>query len=1102
MKIIDLRKIQKSRSTLISTALALLMCSSHGAYASSYSADNDSAPSTVVQQQKTIRGTVLDSGGEPVIGANVIIKGTTIGTVTNIDGKFDLQAAVGAIIRITYIGYNEQEITVDSRTNYEITLSEDSQSLDEVLVVAYGTAKKSTFTGSASIVKADKLEKISGSGFAESLQGMSAGVSVVNNEGNPGGDSKILIRGIGSMSASSNPLYVVDGMPYDGKLTSISPTDIESMTVLKDAAAASLYGSRAANGVVVINTKKGKSGKPQVNFKSSWGTSDLAVANPKTKADPYQHLTNTWEGMYNDQFYKYGLTDAAARKWASDNVLPKILKATTNSAGQPTYVSPFKHINEYYVLENGQINPNLQMVWDKSDYDIYGAIYSHKLRQEYSADVSGKTADDKTSYYFSLSYLGDKGFALSQYFNRYSFRANVTSQVTPWLDLGGNLAYSSSRQNLSGFQRASIFTTSMYSPWLRNRDNTDWEYNLKTGERMRDYGTYVQNFFGAQVLNSSGDYWDNPNDYSFDNQTANMISSRFFAEVKLPFDLKFKSGLSIDDNTSKNLGYGSAIHGGSQLAPYGVTVMTNGGSASRSNSRTTSVTWNNILSMERTFGEHTLSALAGQEFYNMDYMWDYGYGEGIMQPGQFELASTTKNWSVSSQRDRYALLSWLAKVDYGFKNKYYLSGSYRRDGSSRFAESNRWGDFFSVGASWRLSKESFMETSSSWLDNLSLRASYGTSGNDNIGTYYAYQATYQADNMYGSAGLKPQSMATPWLKWEKNVQFNVAADFTLFSNRLSGTIEYYKRSATDLLYYKTLPISAQVGSATGMNTNLGDIQNSGLEVTLNFNAITTKDFKWSIDANWSSLKNEITSLPGGEFTYSDRVAGYKLAEGHSRYEFFMVSNGGVSPETGNMRYWIKNAAGERVLTEKFSEVKVSDYEWQGSALPKGFGSITNNFIYKDFDLSFMLYYSYGAKMFDYAYIERTTLRGGVGVIQDLVQDRWRKPGDNALLPRWSNDDYANTRQGSNFYLFNNDYLRLRNLTIGYTLPASMLKIIRLNKVRLFVTGDNLLTFGNAANRYTEPETGISGNNYNGSSVTDNGRPSTRRVFMGGVQVSF
>lgn len=1097
------------RTALISALiLAASLTSTQSTFAHTYSEMN------FWTQNSNLRGVITDGNG-PISGASIGIKGTVMSTSSDTKGQFNLEnVKEGAVIVISYVGYQQQEIVVRSQRNLRIQLVSLTEDLDEVVVVAYGTAKKSTFTGSATVVKSEQIEKISGTGFAEALQGMSAGVNVTNNEGNPGGDTRIQIRGISSMSGSSNPLYVVDGMPFDGQLNSIAQTDIESITVLKDAAASSLYGSRAANGVVVITTKRGKSSKPQINFRSSWGTSDNAVPYPE-KANPYDQLLNTWEGMYNDQHYKYGLSPSEAGDWATNNVLGKLLKGVKNSKNENSYVSPFRHINEDYVLHDGNgnpyINPNLDIIWDEKDYDFYGAVFSRKLRQDYGVDLSGTSNEGKTNYFLSAGYLDDNGFANRQYFKRYNFRANVSSQVNNWLQVGGNLSYSNSKQNLSGASRALVFTSTLQSPWLRNMDNTDWVYSQKTGERMFDYGTYTNNFFGIQALNNGGDYWDNPNDESFNNNMRHMLSSRFFTDIKLPYNLKFKTSLSIDNNITKTFGYGSAVHSSSQLQPYGVTVTTSGGSATRSNGDNKSVTFNNILTWEQSFGRNNLSALAGQEAYSRDYYYDYAYGEGIMQIGQYELGSTTRNWSNNSYRDRYALMSFFGKVDYNFDSKYFLSGSVRRDGSSRFSPDNRWGNFFSAGLSWRISQEDFLKDVS-WLDNLSFRASYGTTGNDKLITrnasgiaggeiLYAYQGVYASDDLYTVAGLRPSAIATPDLKWERNKQFNTAFDFSLF-RRLTGTIEYYTRNSQDLLFYKALPLSAQAGAAVGQNTNLGNLKNSGFEFTLGADAIRKENFNWKVDANVSTLKNEITYLPGGSFTYENRTAGYKVEEGKSLFEFFMVKNAGVNPESGNMQYWVRGTNDDWVKTEDFSKVTTNDYQNVGSTLPKVYGSLTNSFKFKGLDFSFMFYYSLGARMFDYAYVERTALRGGVGVIQDLVEDRWKKPGDNALLPKWSNDDYSNTRRSSDFYVFKNDFLRLRNVALGYSLPKSSLERLGISNLRVFVSGDNLMTFGAAKKRFSDPETGLSGNNYNGSADTDNGIQGSRRVFTGGLQISF
>ena len=681
--------------------------------------------------------------------------------------------------------------------------------------------------------------------------------------------------------------------------------------------------------------------------------------------------------------------------------------------------------------------------------------------------------------------------------------------------MGGSLAYSYYRQNTSGANRALVFSNTLNSPWLRNEDNTDWYYSEKTGQRIYDFGENSSNFFGSHVLQNGGDYWNNPNDEDFDCYDGNMLTAHYNADIKLPFNIKFRTAVNLDDITKNRYQYTSAIHGDGQLKPYGVTVKTSGGAATRENWRTTSLTWNNVLNWNKTLGDHTIDIMLGHELYSYNKTWTYAYGEGIMQMDQYELASTTTNWDNDSYRNRYTLLSFFGKVDYNFLNKYYLSASLRRDGSSRFHPDNRWGNFFSVGASWRISKEKFLENQT-WIDNISLRGSYGTSGNDklilrNTSTgvssaddeiLYAYQGYYTSDDLYSNAGYKPKSIATPNLKWEKNEQYNIALDFS-FWNRFNGTIEFYTRNSKDLLYYKQLPLSAQIGDAEGYNTNLGNIRNRGVEITLGATAIKTQNFQWDINFNLSTLDNEVTYLPDGAYNYENRGAGYRLEEGYSIYEFYMVKNAGVNPETGNMQYWIRDDNGGWTTTESYSDVSSDDYQWCGSAIPNLFGSITNSFRFQNFDLSFMWYASFGSKMWDYQYQERTTVRDGVGIIQDLVEgDVWMQPGDEAKFPRWSASNYSDTRRNSDFYLFDNDYWRLRNLTFGYTLPQNLIRKVGISNVRIYLSGDNLLTFGSAAKRHTEPETGVSGNNYNGNADTDNGVQGSRRVYMAGIQVTF
>lgn len=824
---------------------------------------------TTFAQQIKIRGIVLDELDEPVVGASVIAT-PAYGTITDVNGSFELSVEKSIkSLEISYIGYQTQKVAV--ATNLKIKLKPDTQQLDEVLVVAYGTTKKSSFTGSASVVRSDEIKKFQGTGFTDTLQGLTAGVNVSQDASNPGAEARISIRGIANMAGNTTPLYVVDGVPYDGSLNSINTNDIASLTVLKDAAAASLYGSRAANGVVIITTKTGKAGKVKVNFNASWGTSDNAVGYGK-KADPKQTLLLYWEGLYNDKYYfEGGCSKQEAGDYASQSLLGKIFTAQgKDPTGKPIYVSPFNHIDEDWVLHDGNgnpyINPNLTYAWNENDWDWYGAYYKRKLRQNYSIDISGATENGKTNYFISTGFLDDKGYGGGDYYKRYSFSANVNSEINKWLAMGGSLRYAYSRQSSSGSTRALNYNMTLASPYLRNASNTDWVRSEMTGERVLQYGAYTS-FFGVHPLSNRGDYWDNDNNDNFSNNDASNLNARYYAQISLPYNIKFKTTLNLDDNTSRSYTYDSAIWGSGQSEPWGNTIRPSGGSASRSNFHSMSVTNSNILSWNQSFDKHNISFLVGQEAYYQRTEYTAGGGSGIYQMNQFQVDSATKDYWSSSFSDRYALLSYISKLDYNYDDKYYLSGSFRRDGSSCFAPESRWGNFWSTGASWRISNEKFMEDFD-WIDNLVIRGSYGTSGNDRLiprqsngkggsRILYAYQGTYESNNLYNISGLKPASLATPKLHWEKNEQWNIGVDFALFS-WLNGTLEYYTRSSDGLLYYQELPLSAQVGNVTGINTNVGDIRNSGFEATLGFQLFNQNKFQWRIDVNMSTLKNKVT----------------------------------------------------------------------------------------------------------------------------------------------------------------------------------------------------------------------------------------------------
>lgn len=498
---------------------------------------------TTFAQQIKIRGIVLDELDEPVVGASVIAT-PAYGTITDVNGSFELSVEKSIkSLEISYIGYQTQKVAV--ATNLKIKLKPDTQQLDEVLVVAYGTTKKSSFTGSASVVRSDEIKKFQGTGFTDALQGLTAGVNVSQDASNPGAEARISIRGIANMAGNTTPLYVVDGVPYDGSLNSINTNDIASLTVLKDAAAASLYGSRAANGVVIITTKTGKAGKVKVNFNASWGTSDNAVGYGK-KADPKQTLLLYWEGLYNDKYYfEGGCSKQEAGDYASQSLLGKIFTAQgKDPTGKPIYVSPFNHIDEDWVLHDGNgnpyINPNLTYAWNENDWDWYGAYYKRKLRQNYSIDISGATENGKTNYFISTGFLDDKGYGGGDYYKRYSFSANVNSEINKWLAMGGSLRYAYSRQSSSGSTRALNYNMTLASPYLRNASNTDWVRSEMTGKRVLQYGAYTS-FFGVHPLSNRGDYWDNDNNDNFSNNDASNLNARYYAQISLPYNIKRSS---------------------------------------------------------------------------------------------------------------------------------------------------------------------------------------------------------------------------------------------------------------------------------------------------------------------------------------------------------------------------------------------------------------------------------------------------------------------------------------------------------------------------------------------------------------------------------
>ena len=1007
------------------------------------------------EQERKIFGTVTDKSGGLIPGATIRIKDSQIGVVTDANGKFalDIPSNVSAkILVISFIGFKTKEIEIANQEIFNIILDEDVVGLDEVVVIAYGTSKRSSFVGSASVVSSEKLEKIQTSNPVQALQGMSSGVQVINNSGQPGASPTIIIRGSGSMNASTDPLYVVDGVPYGGYINAISPSDIESMTVLKDASASALYGSRAANGVIIITTKKGKTIEGKINVRSTFSFSELAVDLPR-RLTPQEFTETTWKAIYFGAI-DGGSSESVAAQYATDN-LANSLRMNPYSIAKPVGI-------------DGKLDPSAKLLFEG---DWNGELLKSRPTQEYSIDFSGKS--DKNSYYYSVSYLDDKGIFTTQKFNRISARANVTSQVNDWLEMGTNTSFAHSLTDSPAGSSTVWFLRTVPSIY------PVYEYDYETsayktdgnGNKIYDYGDNRQGWIGWNPLADAA--------YNKYKTLIDNISTRNFAEITFTPDLKFRSTFSLDFYLNSYHGYTTPDYG----------FMKGRGQVSKSTSKATTSTITNLLTYNKTIEEHSFNVLLGQEAYNYKSNYLSATREDLPFGGLYELASAATMTGSTSSEDNYRLMSWFSRVEYDFNNKYYFSGSLRTDGSSRFSKSSRYGTFWSIGASWRLTQEDFLKDLK-WLNNLKIKSSYGAVGNDRISTMYAYQGLYGTGyDDYGSPGLMISRLPNEGLKWETNLQFNVGLEFMVL-NKISGSFEYFKRQSKDLLF--TQPMSPSTGFS-GIDKNIGTVENNGFELDLLWNVMQSNDFSWSMDFNATHYKNKITKLPQKEMNSGV----FKWREGESRYNFWGAEYAGINPENGNDQWWMniyetidgKEVLKERVKTEQISDVNSDKQKkYLGDALPDVFGSITNNFKYKGLDFSFMFYFSIGGKLYDSDYSQMMGYRAGFSYHEDVLNS-WTPENKTSEITRFS-EGFANSMVNyTSKFIFDNTFVRLRNITLGYTLPDNLVKKAKISSLRFFVKGDNLFTWGSAAKRGTDPEQSVSG-------TTNNRFPVVKNISIG------
>lgn len=998
-------------------------------------------------QNMTVKGKVTANGLE-MPGVTVSVKGTAGGTITSLDGDFTIKADAGSVLVFSFIGYETVEVPVKGNGPINVELREKTTDLDEVVIaVPYGTAKKSTFTGSAGVVDKKIIANSQVASVSQALQGSVAGLQSFSASGQPGEDATILIRGVGSVNASTTPLYVVDGVPYDGALSSISNQDIASITVLKDAAAASLYGSRAANGVVMITTKQGsKKSAPSIEISAKYGFSDRAVKDYE-QVSTEQYFMLEWEAIRNMRMNlkKNPDTAEAAAAYATQNLI-------LNYIG----INPYGTAYPQPIGTDGKLVEGARLLWNDSWED---ALSQDAHYTDLSARVSG--GSENSQYYFSLGYMDNQGAYIGSGFKRYTLRANITSDLTKWLQVGVNVGLTHSIQDFPKSDDSSLGNVvlaarsipSFYPVYERDPETGAYVFD-ENGQRVYDYGKYRHGSYAG--YNQAQSMLYDKNEIKRD-----AASVRGYLQVTPIEGLTYKMSLNIDYNSRFTHDYANPT--------YGKEPVT--GSVSKSNTRTTGMTFNNVVNWEHTFGEvHNVRLMAGQEYYEYNTSNFGGSRSNVITDGYFEpdVASTLTGFSGNS--DQYKLLSYFGQAEYNYAQKYFASVSMRADGSSRFHPDNRWGAFWSFGGSWKIGREAFVEEAAgSWLSDLTLRASYGAQGNDNVG-YYAYQALYSIGSFLGETTLTTSRLDTPELSWETNLNANIGLDFSLWSNRLFGTVEWFQRTSKDLLFARDLVPSSGFSS---IDDNIGKVRNYGWEFTLGGTPILTRDWTWRLSVNATTYKNEIVNIPTDVMWSGTK----KWVKGGSIYDFWMYEWAGVDPETGDAQWYMTDTeTGERVKTTNYGSLTSQDKVKVGNALPKVSGGFQSDLTWRDLSLSMAFAYSIGNKIYnrDKASLMGVSGANGSTMSKDLL-NRWTPENTQTDVPRLEYDQTSYFTSASTRWLVDGSYLRLKTVTLNYNLPKKWIQPAMLKDVSIYVQGENLLTF--SKQQGLDPEQALGGVTY-------------------------
>jgi len=1002
-------------------------------------------------QTKQVSGTVKDANGNAIVGATVIVDGTTIGTNTGTDGSFRISAPANGNLLVSFIGYEDQKIAIAGKTSIEVVLQDNYTAIEGVTVQTFGELKKKDLTGSITAVTAKDLQKMTVSSVSNALEGAVPGIQSYSTTGQPGTDAAIYIRGIGSINGNQAALIVVDGVPYSSALSTINPLDIESVVVSKDAAANALYGSRAANGVIFVTTKKGaRNQKANITFEAKWGWNEMGVGEHETMQNPGDYYEWAYGGLYN-YFTANGNPHANAAAGVYNNLFNVLGNYMAYKLPEGETLIDF---------ETGRLNPNAQLLY-ADNYDDY--LFTKQFRQEYTLSISG--GNDKVDYYVSGNFLDDPSYVIMSSFKRYSGRAAVNAQVTDWLKLGTNVSFTHRDADDPSYGGDSPANTNNVFLWTLWQNPTvpyyarDLDGNIRynpDGTKMLEngLGTTLSPFGSTQDIFNSMNMAHPLQSMSRDinRRVRDNIYANAYVDITFLKDFKFTANFTMDNVYDRTTFF--------QNNEYGIGALPeNNGFVQKYAGFYTSYNTQQMLNYNKSINDlHNVDVMIGHEFNRTDNNEINAYNYNIFYPGIPELGNAvdpTKD-VATSEHVKTTLEGYFARANYNYDDRYYLSLSYRYDGSSLF-QYDRWGHFWSVGGSWRISQEEFMKRAL-WVNDLRLRATYGVSGNQ-LNSAYPYTNLWAIGEMDGQPTISQSSVGNPDLSWERNKQVDVGLDFRLW-DRVYGSFDWYNRRTHDLIWNRPTPASTGL---TSRLENIGVLQNAGFEFDITVDLIKSRNVYWNIGINGAFAQNKLIEFPeelGNAALGGDYVSGAFLrGKGKSYYNLYLFDYAGVDPETGGELYWKNTTDSEgnvtgRELTSNFAEA--NQYE-MGDALPDMTGGLRTTFRWKGLDLNIQTAFQIGGKQWDGASANMYDPgRAGFTVSDDLIRNTWTPENPNAEFPMLM---YGGTWQfpASNVNALYRDasYFSLKNLNIGYTLPQKWTSKLSIESLRIFFNADNL-----------------------------------------------